>query len=274
VHQDFCMTERGAQQRGFALLIVLGILSVAALFGALGLASGRVEIGLATNLRATAALAAVADGAVYAATFHLIAGDWSPDGVPRLVRVGPGVAQVSVADLGGRLNPNTAPLPVMRQLLIGVGATPQQATEIAAAMADWQNPSDEPLAPGARAQQYRAAGRDYVPTGRPFRNLDEIGLVLGMTPTLLAALAPHVSVYQEGQADLQRADPVVAEALAADEPPLVSTAAEGKQRMPLVVEVTVTAVARSGARVTRRAVVRIGAVTAGNPSPWRVLDWE
>jgi hypothetical protein len=38
--------------------------------------------------------------------------------------------------------------------------------------------------------------------------------------------------------------------------------------------VSVAAIARSGARVTRHAVVRIGAVTAGNPSPWRVLDWE
>jgi general secretion pathway protein K len=268
------MSERGAQERGFALLIVLGILSVAALFGALALASGRTEIGLAANLRANAALMAVADGAVYAATFHLIAGDWRPDGMPHRLRVGAAVAEVSVADLGGRLNPNSASLPVMRQLLIGVGATPQQATAIAAAMEDWRNPSDAPVSPGARALQYRAAGRDYAPTGRPFRNLDEIGLVLGMTPTLLAALAPHISVYQEGEADLQRADPVVAEALAADEPPLVSAAAEGNQRIPLVVEVSVTAIARSGARVTRRAVVRIGAVTAGNPSPWRVLDWE
>jgi hypothetical protein len=45
-------------------------------------------------------------------------------------------------------------------------------------------------------------------------------------------------------------------------------------RVPLVVEMMATAIAPSGARFTRRAVVRIGAFTRGNPSPLRILAWE
>ena len=51
---------------------------------------------------------------------------------------------------------------------------------------------------GPKLAQYQAAGLPYGPANRPFDSLDELGLVLGMTPTLLARMRPFLSVYQEG----------------------------------------------------------------------------
>jgi general secretion pathway protein K len=269
------MSLRQACERGFALLIVLWTLALVALLVTRVLAAGRSELRLAGNLQAGAATEAVADGAVYEATFRLMAGQWRADGLPRRLSIGPGLAELRIADLAGRLNPNMAPLAVMRQLLIGVGAAPAEAAAIAAAMEDWRTPGEEPLPLGAKAAQYLAARRAYVPTGQPFRSLEEIGLVLGMTPALLAALAPHVSVFQEGDPDRRLTDPVVAAALAAeDQPPAASPGGRDEQQGALVVEIMARTLAPAGARFTRRAVVRFAAVTRSNPSPWRILAWE
>lgn len=266
------MSVRRACERGFALLVVLWTLALIALLVTRVLAAGHSELQLAGNLRAGATAEAVADGAVYEATFRLLAGQWHADGVPRRLSVGAGVAELRMTDLAGRLNPNMTPLAVMRQLLVGVGAAPSQAAAIAAAMEDWRTPGDEPLPLGAKAAQYQAAHLATVPTGQPFRSLDEIGLVLGMTPALLAALAPHVSVFQEGDPDLLLADPIVARALAAGAPAVANARGRDAQQGALVVEITATTLAN--ARFTRRAVVRFAAVERSNPSPWRILAWE
>jgi hypothetical protein len=96
-----------------------------------------------------------------------------------------------------------------------------------------------------------------------------------MTPDLLAALAPHVSVFEEGDTDPNLADPLVARVLATagETPPPRGTIAE-VARPTLVVEITATAMDHGHAGFTRRAVVRFAAVTPGNPTPWRILAWD
>ena len=46
---------------------------------------------------------------------------------------------------------------------------------------------------GAKARQYRAVGRAYGQPSAPFRGIDELGPVLGMTSVLLERLRPHLS---------------------------------------------------------------------------------
>jgi general secretion pathway protein K len=57
-----------------------------------------------------------------------------------------------------------------------------------------------PIVGGAKLDRHRLAGLRYGPANHPFASLDEIGLILGMTPALLARLKPHVSVYQTADA--------------------------------------------------------------------------
>ncbi len=174
---------RAGRDRGFALLIVLWTLGLLSLIATQILASGRSETQLAANIRSNALAEAAADGAVNQSVLRLMQGAWRPDGTPHVLRIAAAVVEVRMEDEARKINPNFAPPAVMAALLRTIGLDPARATSLAAAIADWRTRSVEPLPGGAKAAQYRAAGLPYGPALRPFENLDELGLVLGMRPT-------------------------------------------------------------------------------------------
>ena len=117
--------------------------------------------------------------------------------------------------------------------------------------------------------EYRAAGRNYGPPGTPFRTTEELGLVLGMTPDLLARLSPHVSVLQDNEPDPAIADPIVLSALQK------AGLAGDVRRAPSagrVVAITAVANTPGGGRFARRATVRLGASPTGKL--FQILDWR
>jgi general secretion pathway protein K len=108
---------------------------------------------------------------------------------------------------------------------------------------------------------YRTAGLAYGPPGKPFRSLDELGAVRGMTPALLAALTPYLSLFATGDPDAADAAPVVLAAM---------RAATGRAP-PSVVRITAAAAGPNGIRFTRRAVL---ALNRRNAALVRVLSWN
>lgn len=261
---------------GFALLIVLWSLALLALIGTHVTATGRTEAQLAANLRGAAAAEAAADGALHQAVFHLLDPSprrWLPDGVPREIALpGGGAAVVRAESEGGKISPNLATAGLLQALLSHLGAEPRAAASLAAAILDWRTAGQRPRPNGAKEPQYRAAGRNYAPPGRPFESLDELGLVLGMTPELLARLTPFLSVYQTGEPDLRFAHPVVAQAVADATRTGLDAEAAPEADAPQVVVVTATAVLPGGARFTRQAHVRLGPGTRGRG--WQILTWR
>jgi general secretion pathway protein K len=92
-----------------------------------------------------------------------------------------------------------------------------------------------------------------------------------MTPAILAAIRPHLTLFGPPGPSPATADPVVAAALAE----LTSTgqaASSGNQMPPDVQTVRITALASGpgNARVTRSAVIRFGAML---PRGYVVLAW-
>jgi general secretion pathway protein K len=265
-----------AREGGFALLVVLWSLALLALIGTHVTATGRAEAQLAANLRGAAAAEAAADGALHQAIFHLLDPSlrrWWPDGVPREIALpGGGVAVVRIESEAGKINPNLAAAGLMQSLLLRLGAEPRAAASLAAAILDWRTAGQRPRPNGAKEPQYRAAGRDYAPPGRPFESLDELGLVLGMTPELLGRLTPFLSIYHTGEPDMRFAHPVVAQAVT--DAARAGLDAEGGTEAgaaPVVV-VSATAALPGGARFTRRAHVRLGPGTRGRG--WQILTWR
>jgi hypothetical protein len=88
-----------------------------------------------------------------------------------------------------------------------------------------------------------------------------------MTPAILAALKPHLSLYQLTQPDADAADPVVRAALEQLHTPASSLAAGAFG----VVELTVEARTDDGGRFIRQAVVRLG---GGGRRGYTLLTWE
>jgi general secretion pathway protein K len=267
-------TALSRRNRGFALLIVLWTLVLVAFLVLHMTASGRTEIRIANNLVANAVAAAAADGAIAEAIFNLSdprpEQRWPLDGPPRILAVGECPVVVRLEDEASRINPNLAAPELMAALLQVLGSDPNAAQHIAAAIADWVGSSATPQTVDALQAEYRAAGLDYGPPGAPLETMDELGRVLGVTPTLYAALKPHLTLY--GPAEPKPGiDPIVTAALA--QLPQLGGSAPPSAPTPqdtLTVRIIAAAVGPGNAHVTRAAVVQIG---SSLPQGYAVLAW-
>lgn len=267
--------RRRGEERGFALLIVFWSLVLLALLATQLTAAGRTEAEIAANLRGGAIAEAAADGAVHEALARLLdpsTRQLLADGVVRRTAVPHGIVDVRVQDEGGKINPNTASPALLAALLRALRADPGTASSIAAAMAAWRMPSLGGPGFAPVAAQYRAAGHDYAPPGAPFQSLDEIGLVLGMTPELLARLTPHLSLYTEDSPVPSKADPVVLQALRESTDSLPEAGGAAGADAVLAMSITASAHMAGGANFTRYALVRMAPTTRGRP--FQILVWE
>jgi general secretion pathway protein K len=216
---------------------------------------------------------AAADGAIFEAIFSLTDPNadqrWPIDGATRELVIGENRVIVRLEDEAGWINPNTASPALLEALLRVTGSDPQRARRLATAIGEWVGSAPVTRSQDARLAEYRAASLDYGPPGTPLETIDEVGRVLGMTPAMLAAIRPHLTLFGPPEPSAATADPIVAAAIAevmqAGQP-----ASPGNQTPPDVLTVRITALALgpSNARTTRAAVARVGAML---PQGYEVL---
>lgn len=262
--------QRHSRQAGVALIIVLWTIVLLTLLVSHIEAAGRSEAQLALNLRRSAALRAQADGAIAVGAFHLLdrTQHWPATGQIHWLGVRHGeftrAVAIRISDQSGKINPNTAPLGLLRALIEAVGATPAAAVTIAANIGAWRFPAGA----ASQAGPYKQAGLAYAPPGAPFESRHELGLVVGMTPKLLAALWPHLTLFHHGNPNLAFADPVVRHALAT----AGTIPADDNPHPPglRIVAITATASGPGGVQFTRRAIAQVGRQKYG----WlKILTW-
>nr|MBX2804652.1 general secretion pathway protein GspK [Hyphomicrobiales bacterium] len=89
-----------------------------------------------------------------------------------------------------------------------------KARQIADAMLDWRDTDSLRRLNGAEEQDYRRAGLSYRPRNRPFPVVEEMKLVLGMTPQIFAKVEAGLTVYSgKSRVDVRIASPLVKQAL-------------------------------------------------------------
>jgi general secretion pathway protein K len=156
-------------------------------------------------------------------------------------------------------------------LLRVIGSDPDNARRIATAISEWVGSATVPRPQEALVADYRAAGLDYGPPSAPFETLGELGRVLGMTPAVMMAIRPHLTLFGPPEPNPATTDPVVAAALALSSP-TGQQAVQPNQPPPdaLTVRITALAAGPGNARVTRTAVVRTAATV---PQGYSVLAW-
>ncbi len=261
---------------GFALLIVLWWTALLALLGTQLAASGRLDAQRAGNLRAAAVAEAAADGVLQESIFHVLDGSpagWPADGTTHVLPVVGGLARVEIRSEAAKIGLNQASPALLAALLNRLGTDRRQAAALADAILDWRTATTRPRKLGAKAPEYRAAGLGYAPPNSDFESVDELGLVRGMTPELVARLAPYLSIHQTGDPDLTVADAIVRLASAdAHEISADPTELTGLDTTAPVVAVRVAVEMAEGARVLRRTVIRLAADAARHP--FQVLDQE
>jgi general secretion pathway protein K len=262
-------------ERGFALLIVLWTLVLIAFIVAHIAVSGHSEIRIAENLADNAVTAAAADGAISEAIFNLSNPQpqerWPLDGSVRELPVGDCRVALRLEDEASRINPNLASPVLLQALLQTLGVNPQMAAHLAGAIAEWVGTAETQQPAAAILADYRAAGLNYGPPQAPLESLGELGEVLGMTPSVLALLRPHLTLYGPAEPNPNSSDPAVAAALAmvaetGDVAPSVDPTPPGIVTARIIADGS----GPGDARVERVAVVRVGSALPGGYS---VLAW-
>jgi len=242
--------------------------------------SGRSEAQVAANLMANATAEAAADGAVNEAIFNILDPRpdrrWALDGTAHELTIGDARIVVRLADDNGRINPNRASPALVEALIEASGSDAETARGLANAIAEWVGTATVFRPDSDIVADYRAAGLDYAPPGRAAETIDELGRIVGMTPAVLAAIRPHLTLFGPAVPDVARADPTVEAALT-----LLAkrSAGSGQPDRPAIVpyqqrqtaRITATAYGPRDAVLTRTAVVEVG---AGLPRGYVVLAWQ
>jgi general secretion pathway protein K len=203
--------------KGFALILVVWFLVLVGAIGAFVVANGRAEVAIASNVQAAAHAEALADAGIARTVFNqtdsVRPNRWKLDGTSHNFTLPSGRIEIRLADEARKINPNLASGSLLAALFEVRGLEHGAAERLGASVADWVKPQQP--AKGTEPDPYRAAGRSYGPPHAPIGSLDELGLVLGMTPEILDSVRPYLTIYSEAAApDAKTAPLVIQRALA------------------------------------------------------------
>jgi general secretion pathway protein K len=181
---------------------LLSVLWGLALLGAIATAfisAGSTSYRLARNAVEALQVDVAAEAAVNRAVLGLLDPNpqtrWRTDGVPRSIDFEGVRMQIRVQDELGRIDLNNADGSLLIALFQSVGLDPQVASALVDKILDWRDSGSLKRLNGAKDPEYRAAGLPYRPCNGPFQSVDELKLVMDMTPELFRRVEPALTVY-------------------------------------------------------------------------------
>jgi hypothetical protein len=127
---------------------------------------------------------------------------------------GHSVHVVSPGYLREHVNLNTAPDALLEAVFASAGIDIGIAKSLVDRIADWRDSDHLRRLNGAEDSDYRAAGLPYGAKDLPFASVDELQMVLGVTPNIHSRLATALTVYADRRGvDLRVAPRPVLQAL-------------------------------------------------------------
>jgi general secretion pathway protein K len=193
--------KHDVHERGWALVSVLCVVSMLALLAAatqeLTITSSRAE-------RATEDATSI-DAAFDAGLARALVGvgdqrpelRWRVDGTPQRFAFNGAVMTITVQDEGGRIDLNAADQSMITRLLQSAGLDLDAAEALTDKILDWRSSTDLVRLHGASDEEYASKGYPWHPRHGPFQRIDELKLVMGMTPALFARIRPALTVYSK-----------------------------------------------------------------------------
>ncbi len=187
---------------GWALISTVGILLVLAVIAAglvsLSVTSKRVSRTERSQLEAAAIMEAAVSRAIAGLLDPRVEERWRVDNVPRVFRFGAVDVTVHIQDELGLIDLNAADGDAFVRLLIMVGGIgPDAARDLADKIMDWREADDLGHLHGATKTDYLIAGYKYAPRQGPFQSVEELTLVMGMTPDVFKRIAPAITVHSQ-----------------------------------------------------------------------------
>jgi len=275
------LAAASATQAGFAFVLVLCVLAVLSVIAVTLIRETHEE----TRFESAVIEDAKAEAGIQQGMAELLIppgnGAWLADGSTHAIRLGEGSVNIRIEDESGRIDINSADDATLVSMLISIGLPTDEAQHLAAAIADYRDPRKIKHPGGAEASDYEAAGLDYGPKNAPFDSPEELMQVLGMTPEILKALLPLITVHSPSrEVNRQAASAAVLRALPKSgfgQPEQnIATASSGDPQSalitaPTVVRVTAEARTRGGGHFIREAILRRSTIPT---QPFNVLSWR
>ncbi|WP_323135304.1 type II secretion system protein GspK [Dyella silvatica] len=209
---------------------------------------------------------------------------WVPDGRTYPFKYEDANVKVTVIDEGGKVDLNAANPNVLQGLFHAAGLADTQAQELSQKVVDWRSFGVGANGAGQQDAAYAAAGRDYSPRKGPFASIEELQLVLGMTPALYRKIAPAVTIWSGRDSPDVATAPLLALAAIPGMDPnqanAVYAARQANQGAPALVgfqgvthSIRSEAALADGTIAVLRATVRLQGIRSG-ATPYTVLRWQ
>ena len=185
---------------GMALIIVLWIITLLVVIAASFVQTMRTDVNVVGNSLARVKAEALADAALQRALYELykpqnIEGRWNTDGSARDWQYRDISVTITMQDETGKIDINRVNDQLLRGLLTSQGVAEDDIPKLVDAIGDWRDVDSNRRLKGAEAPEYAAAGLHYGPANALFQSIEELKLVLGVTPEIYARLAPLITVY-------------------------------------------------------------------------------
>jgi len=281
--------------RGWALVSVLWalvILSIlAAATEALTVTTYRAETRVSDRSRLSAAIDAGIARAILGLKDGRNSKRWRVDGTVYHFSLDGTDMAIAVQDEIGRIDLNAADGSLIRQLLEVMGLSLDAANTLTDRIVDWRSSSGLTSLHGATDADYQAAGYFYHPRHGEFQSVDELKLVMGMTPGLFKRLQPNLTVYsRHPTVDTNIAPETVLKAYYFNQDQQIQAILDRRQAGPIASDLatpigtlqpaistagrnfSIDLVAqRNGVRMTRHAVIML---TDDDKRPYLLLAWQ
>ncbi len=122
-------------------------------------------------------------------------------------------------DESGRININKASPEILKNLMMAAdsGIGEDKASAIADAIEDWRDGNDDRSDHGAESSEYHSLKKPYEARNGDLESVEELNMVMGMTPELFRKIRPYVTVYTDGRINFNTAPKAVFRALGLSE---------------------------------------------------------
>lgn len=187
------------RQRGFALVVVLWIVTLLALQVSLFNLTVRDAAALAGNELAVLRGEALAAAAVEVAAARLLDRDaerrWQADGTTREIAFGGAYLAITIKDEAARIDVNEADAELLGALLQRSAGISGNIAQLVDRIIDWRDADSDRRPRGAEELDYRRAGMPGGPNNGPLLDASELARVLGFPPDAAHWLANYLTVY-------------------------------------------------------------------------------
>jgi general secretion pathway protein K len=220
------------QEAGFALLAALWLITVASILTTGALAGARAERRMSANATGVLLAQQAARAGVVHALVHLRSSadsahlqeapvplfwnglDRFETGLDSVLLTSGAWYSVTLEDASSRLPLNDASVEELSRFFAALNVATPEAAHLAASIADWRDSDDLHRGGGGEwPDYYSLLPFPIVPRNGPFRSVEELKSVRGMTPALYARCAPMLSLDMATRINLNSAPEPVLHAL-------------------------------------------------------------